>query len=210
MSKESHIRLMVVDDHPVVRQGLIAMINIQPDMTVVAEAGDGRQAVELFRQQRPDVTLMDLRLPLMSGVEAITAIRREFPTSRFVVLTTFDGDEDIHHALQAGAQAYLLKDMLLEELLKAIKTVHGGRRYIPTEIGSRLAETVGHPELTSRELEVLELMVKGMNNKDIAAAIRINHGTVRNHVTNILGKLGVHDRTQAVLAAVQRGIVHLK
>lgn len=201
---------MVVDDHPVVRQGLIAMINVQPAMTIVAEAEDGRRAIELFRRHRPDVTLMDLRMPGVSGADAIVSIRREFPASRFIVLTTFDGDEEIHNAFEVGAQAYLLKDAFLEDLLKAIEVVHAGKRYVPPTIAARLAESLGHhPDLTPRELEVLELMAKGMSNKEIAHAIRINHGTVRNHVSSILGKLGVVDRTQAVLNAVQRGIVRL-
>jgi two-component system NarL family response regulator len=210
MSTEKNIRILIVDDHFVVRMGLSAVIGTQSDMCVVGEAVNGRQAVELFRQHKPDVTLMDLRLPEINGVEAIVEIRREFPEARVIVLTTYDGDEDIYRALQAGARGYLLKDMLREGLLDAIRAVHAGGRRIPAEVASRLAERMTRTELTSRELEVLGLIVKGRSNKEIAAELRVAEGTVKIHVNNILSKLGVGDRTQAATFALQRGIIHLE
>jgi two-component system NarL family response regulator len=209
MSKENPIRILVADDHPVVREGLAAIINRQPDMLVIGEASNGRQAVELYRQHSPDVSLMDLRMPVMNGVEAITAIRKQFPDSRFIVLTTYDGDEDIYRALRAGAHAYLLKDMFREELLEAIRTVHAGQRRIPSAVATRLAERMAGNELTAREGEVLQLIASGKSNREIATGLEITEGTVKGHVNNILSKLGVSDRTQAVTTAIQRGIVHL-
>ena len=209
MRDDKPIRVLIADDHFVVRMGLAAVIKTQPDMDVVAEATTGKQAVELFRQHRPDITLMDLRMPEMDGIEAITAIRQEFPESRFIVLTTYDGDEDIYRALQAGARAYLLKDMLRDGLVEAIRAVHAGQRRIPAEVANRLAERMNRTELTARELEVLRLIVLGRNNKEIAAELRIAEGTVKIHINNILSKLGVSDRTQAATFALQRGIVHL-
>jgi DNA-binding NarL/FixJ family response regulator len=209
MSKDNPIRILIADDHFVVRMGLAAVINTQPDMVVVAEAVNGRQAIESFRQHRPDVTLMDLRMPEMGGIEAITTIRREFTDSRFIVLTTYDGDEDIYRALQAGARSYLLKDMLRDTLIDAIRAVHAGQRRIPPEVANRLAERMDRSELTSRELEVLRLIVGGKSNKEIAAELSIAEGTVKIHINNILSKLGVSDRTQAATFALQRGIVHL-
>jgi two-component system NarL family response regulator len=203
------IRIMVVDDHPVVREGFAGMIGTEPDMRLVAEARSGEEAQRLFRQHRPDVTLMDLRMPGVNGVEAIRAIRREFPQSRFIVLTTYDGDEDIYRALEAGAQAYLLKDMLCDEILAAIRAVHAGQRRIPAEVGTRLAERMSGLELSGREQQVLELVVKGQSNKEIAARLDITEATVKGHVTNILSKLGVTDRTQAAITALRRGLVHL-
>jgi DNA-binding NarL/FixJ family response regulator len=198
-----------VDDHNIVRSGLTALIGTEPDMTVVAEATNGQQAIDLFRQHQPDVTLMDLRLPLIGGVEAITSIRKEFPTARIIVLTTYDGDEDIYRALQAGACGYLLKGMLADELLEAIRAVHSGLRRIPAAVAQRLADRMGGPELTPREVEVLNLIVKGNSNKEIGAALFISEATVKTHVNNILGKLGASDRTQAATMALQRGIIHL-
>jgi two-component system NarL family response regulator len=209
MSTQGAIRIMVVDDHPVVREGFAGMIATEPDMDLVAEASTGEEARRLFRQHEPDVTLMDLRMPGMNGVEAIRAIRAEFPQSRFIVLTTYDGDEDIYRALQAGAQAYLLKDMLCEEILAAIRAVHAGQRRIPAEVGTRLAERMSGLELSGREQQVLELVVKGQSNKEIAARLDITEATVKGHVTNILSKLGVTDRTQAAITALRRGLVHL-
>ena len=202
------IRLLVVDDHHVVRQGLVSLINSEPDMSVMAEASNGQQAVELFRQHKPDVTLMDLRLPVLSGVEAITEIRKEFPAARIMVLTTFDGDEDIYRALQAGAAGYLLKDMFSDELLEAIRAVYSGLRRIPAAVAERLAGRVGGPNLTGRELDVLKLIVKGKSNKEIGTELTISEATVKTHINNILTKLGVSDRTQAATTALQRGIVH--
>jgi DNA-binding NarL/FixJ family response regulator len=200
---------MVVDDQAVVRQGFVALINTVADMTVVVEGTNGREAVELYRLHRPDVTLMDLRMPLLSGVEAITTIRREFPDARFIVLTTYDGDEDIYRSLQAGAQGYLLKDVFFQELEDAIRKVNAGLRRIPNVIAERLAGRMGGSELTGRELEVLEQIVRGGSNKEIAAALKISEATVKSHINNILGKLGVNDRTQAATTALQRGIIHL-
>jgi two-component system NarL family response regulator len=184
------IRIMVVDDHFVVRMGLTATINVEADMVVVAEAEDGPQAIEKFRQHSPDITLMDLRLPGMNGVEATQAICQEFPQARIIVLSTYDGDEAIHRALRAGAQAYLLKTALHDDRLKAIRTVHSGRKHITPEIATRLAERMHASELSVREVEVLELIAKGMSNKEIAHALFITEGTVKFHVINILNKLG--------------------
>lgn len=203
------IRLLIADDHPVVREGLAAMLNRRQDMAVVGEASNGREAVELYRREKPDVTLMDLRMPELGGVEAITAIRAEFPDARFIVLTTYDGDEDITRALKAGAQAYLLKDTPREELLDAIRAVHAGHKRIAPEMAGKLAERLTAPELTGRELDVLKLIVAGKSNKEIGQALSITEGTVKVHVNNLLGKLGVSDRTQAVTEALRRGIVHL-
>jgi DNA-binding NarL/FixJ family response regulator len=203
------IRIMVVEDHHIVRQGLVALLKTISDMTVVAEAADGKQAVELFRQRLPDITLMDLRLPVLSGVEAVEQIRREFPTARIIVLTTFDGDEDIYRALQAGARGYLLKGMFGDELTDAIRAVHSGKSRIPAVVAERLAGRMGGPSLTSRELEVLELIVQGNSNKEIGGELAISEATVKTHINSILDKLGVTDRTQAVRTALQRGIVHL-
>jgi DNA-binding NarL/FixJ family response regulator len=203
------IRILVVDDHNVVRQGLIALIKTVPDMTVVAEAADGVRAVELFRQHRPDVTILDLRLPGMGGVEVIGEIRRTHPAARIIVLTTFDGDENIFRALQAGARGYLLKDMFGDELMEAIRTVHGGKTCVPPPVAQRLAERMGGPSLTGRELEVLNLIVAGKSNKEIGAHLSISEATVKTHINSILSKLGVSDRTQAATTALQRGIVQL-
>src|SRR5215211_7185030 len=208
MSNEK-IRIVVVDDQAVVRQGFVALINTVTDMEVIAEGTDGRQAVELYRKLRPDVLLTDLRMPLMTGVEAIAAIRREFPSARVIILTTFDGDEDIYRSLQAGAQGYLLKDMFFEELEDAIRTVHAGRRRIPGVVAERLAGRMTGSDLTARELEVLERIVRGMSNKQIASALGISEATVKSHINNVLSKLGASDRTQAATKALQRGIIHL-
>jgi len=202
-------RIMIADDHPVVREGFAAMIGTEPDMTVVAQARSGEEAIDLFRRVRPDVTLMDLRMPGMGGVDAIRAIRREFPDSRLIVLTTYDGDEDIYRALEAGAQAYLLKDMICDEILAAIRAVHAGQRRIPAAVGTRLAERMTALDLSEREQRVLDLVATGKSNKDIAAALEITEATVKGHMTNVLGKLGVTDRTQAVITAIRRGLVHL-
>ena len=192
------------------RQGLVALLNTVPDMKVIAEAMDGKEAIDLFRRHEPDVTLMDLRLPNIGGVEAVKRIRQEFPAARIIVLTTFDGDEDIYRALQAGARAYLLKGMSGDELMDAIRAVHAGKSRIPPVIAERLAERMGGPELTSRELEVLKLIGSGKSNKEIGGALSISEATVKTHINSILGKLGVTDRTQAVTAALQRGIIHLQ
>jgi DNA-binding NarL/FixJ family response regulator len=203
------IRILVVEDHHVVRQGLVALLKSVPDMAVVAEASDGKQGVDLFRQHKPDVTIMDLRLPVLTGVEAITQIRKEFPQARVIVLTTFDGDEDIYRALQAGARGYLLKDMFGDELMDAIRAVHAGKSRIPPAVAQRLAERMGGPSLTGRELEVLQNIVAGKSNKEIGRDLSISEATVKTHINSLLSKLGVTDRTQAATTALQRGIVHL-
>ena len=185
------------------------IVNMQPDMTVVAEAANGQQAVELYRKHLPDVTLLDLRMPGMSGVEAATAIRAEFPNARMIALTTYGGDEDIRRALAAGVQAYLTKDVLHDELLKAIRAVHAGQTYLPAAVAAALAAQMPRPDLSAREVQVLELIVRGLANKQIAYSLSIAEHTVKNHVKNILSKLGVQDRTQAATAAIQRGIIHL-
>jgi two-component system NarL family response regulator len=203
------IRIMVVDDHPIVREGFGGMIGTEADMTVVAEASSGEEAIALFQRHRPDVTLMDLRMPGIGGLETMRLLLRQFPHSRFIVLTTYDGDEDIYRALEAGAQAYLLKHMLCDEILAAIRTVHAGHRRIPTAVGTRLAERMSSAAPSARELEVLELLGKGKSNRDVACELAITEATVKGHVTNILTKLGAVDRTQAVIIALKRGLIHL-
>jgi two-component system NarL family response regulator len=203
------IRLLVVDDHPVVRGGLVALLATVEDMRVVAEASDGREAFTQYSVHQPDVTLMDLRLKETGGVEAIQLIRAEWPQARIIVLTTFDGDEDIYRAIQAGAKAYLLKGMSVDELISTIRTVHQGRMRIPAAIAEKLAERMAGPQLTSRELEVLQLVVRGRSNKEIGSDLAISEATVKTHINNLLAKLGVDDRTGASTAALQRGIVHL-
>jgi two-component system, NarL family, response regulator len=203
------IRILVAEDHLVARVGVSTIVNMQPDMTVVAEASNGQQAVELYRQHLPDVALLDLRMPVMSGVEAATAIRAEFPRAHMIALTTYGGDEDIRRALAAGVQAYLTKDVLHDELIKAIHAVHAGQTYLPAAVAAALAAQMPRPDLSAREVQVLELIVRGLANKQIAYALSIAEHTVKNHVKNILSKLGVQDRTQAATAAIQRGIIHL-
>ena len=207
---DNTIRIMVIDDQAVVRQGFVALINTVTDMSVVAEGTDGQQAVDLYKQHRPDVTLMDLRMPKVGGVEAIIAIRTEFRDARLIVLTTYDGDEDIYRSLQAGAQGYLLKDVFFEELEDAIRRVHAGSRWIPPRVAERLAERMGSSDLTGREIEVLKLIVAGNSNKAIANHLNISEATVKSHINSILNKLGVSDRTQAATTALQRGLVHLR
>lgn len=206
----AQIRILVVEDHHIVRQGLVALLNTVPDMLVIAEASDGKIGIDLFRQHRPDVALMDLRLPNMGGAEAVAAIRREFPEARIIVLTTFDGDEDIYRALQAGARGYLLKGMSSDELLDAIRAVHAGKTRIPPVVAERLANRMSGHELTPREMAVLELIVRGQSNKEIGASLSITEATVKTHINSMLSKLGVTDRTQAATTAIQRGLVHLK
>jgi DNA-binding NarL/FixJ family response regulator len=204
-----NIKILVVDDHPIVRMGLAAMINTQPNMTVVAEAENGLKALELYRHHRPDVTLMDLRIPGLSGIDATIQIRKEFPEARIIVLTTYDGDEDVYRALQAGARSYLLKEMFHKELLKAINLVHAGQKHFPSAITARLAERIPRTELSSREIEVLKLILNGNSNKEIGSMLSITEKTVKFHVSSILSKLDAADRTQAVTIALQRGIIHL-
>ena len=203
------LRLMLVDDHSLVRVGLSSVIGLEPDMSVCAEAATGHSAIELFRSTRPDVTLMDLRLPDLSGTEAIRLIRAEFPDAKIIALSTFAGDEEIYVALEAGALAYLVKTIEPEELVDTIRKVSEGRRHVPPDLAARLALRSPRSHLSPRELAVLKLMVMGKRNKEIAAQLDITEGTVKIHVSNILGKLGVADRTEAVTQALQRGIVAL-
>ncbi|MCB8967292.1 MAG: response regulator transcription factor [Ardenticatenaceae bacterium] len=209
MNEQSVIRVLIADDHPVVREGLAAMINRRPDMQVVAEVENGRFAITAYQQHRPDIALIDLRMPELGGVDAINAIRADFPEARIIILTTYDGDEDIYRGLQAGAKAYLLKDAPRAELLEAIRAVHAGQRRIPPDIAAKLADRMAAPQLTPRELDVLRLIVAGHSNREIGLTLTISEGTVKAHVNNLLGKLGVTDRTQAVTEALRRGLVHL-
>ncbi len=201
------IRVLVVEDHNVVRQGLVALLKAVDGLEVVGEATDGVEAIAQFREHRPAITLIDLRLPRMSGVEVIERLRMEEPKARFIVLTTYDGDEDIYRALKAGAKAYLLKGMTTEELVAAIRAVHEGKSHIPPAIAERLAERVGTEDLTQRELDVLEQIVNGKSNKEIGTELDISEATVKTHINSLLSKLGVSDRTQAATAAIRRGIV---
>jgi two-component system, NarL family, response regulator len=204
------LKIMLVDDHYLVRVGLASIIALDPDMTVCAEASSGEQAQALFRTHRPDVTLMDLRLPGMNGAQTIQAIRREFPDVRIVMVSTYVCDEEIYGALQAGAMAYLVKSVQREELMRAIRKAAIGQRHIPAEVAARLADRVARSELSMREIEVLRLLVGGRRNREIGDALDITEGTVKLHVSSILGKLGVADRTEAVTVALQRGIVQLE
>jgi two-component system NarL family response regulator len=203
------IRILVAEDHLVARVGVSTIVSMQPDMTVVAEASNGTQAVELFRQHRPDIALLDLRMPVMSGFEAAAAIHKEFPSAGLIALTTYGGDEDIRRALAAGVRSYLTKDVLHDELLNAIRAVHRGETYLPASVAAAVSSDASAPDLSAREIQVLELIVRGLPNKQIAYSLGIAEHTVKNHVKNILSKLAVQDRTQAATAAIQRGIVHL-
>ena len=203
------IRIAVIDDHPVVRFGLVAIINSQPNMTVVAEAENGLGVVEIFRKSVPDVTLIDLRMPEMSGVEAVKAVIGEFPHAKFVALTTYKGDEDIYRALTAGVKGYLLKGMPPADLLDAIRSVHAGFRYLPDSVLQSLSKRIPNSELSSREMEILHLVITGQSNREIAQKLGITESTVKWHVNLILDRLDVTNRTQAAIAAVQRGIIEL-
>lgn len=203
------IRILTVDDHPMLREGLASMIEAQPDMVLIGEAANGREAVERFRSHRPDVTLMDLQMPDMNGVEAINAIRGEFPDARIVVLTTYKGDVQALRALKAGAAGYLLKSMLRKELLETIRTVHAGKRRIPPEIAMEIAEHAADDALTDREIAVLKRVALGSANKQIAVSLGISEETVKAHMKNILAKLSANDRTHAVTIALSRGIIQV-
>lgn len=203
----SRARILVVDDHAVVREGLVALLQRQSDLQVVAEAADGASAIRLYRQHQPDMVVLDLRLPDLDGAEVTAAIRAEFPQARLLVLSSFDGDEDIYRALKAGARAYVLKDSSREELLAAVRSVAAGQRRISGPVAERLAERVEGSELTTRELAVLRQIVSGRSNKQIATVLAISEGTVKTHVKSILAKLDVADRTEAAVAALRRGIV---
>jgi DNA-binding NarL/FixJ family response regulator len=209
MNRTSPIRIMFVDDHPVLRDGLAAMLSMQPDMELVAQASSGEEAVKLYKEHQPDVTLMDMRLPGMSGAEAIATIRKDFPEARIIILTSYDGDEDVYKAFQAGAKSYLLKGMITNELFETIKAVHAGKRRIPSEVASILAEHVSRSGLSSREIEVLELLARGMSNKEIAHKLSLADGTIKSHIKNILTKLDANDRTHAAFIAIQRGILRV-
>lgn len=204
------LKIMLVDDHYLVRMGLASIIALEPDMTVCAEASTGEQALSLFRRHRPDVTLLDLRLPGMNGAETVQAIRAEFPDARLVMISTYVCDEEIYGALQAGAMAYLVKSVQREELIRAVRKAAAGQRHIPAEVAARLADRVTRSQLSTRELEVLRLLVAGRRNREIAGTLDITEGTVKLHVSSILGKLGVTDRTEAVTRALQRGLVQLE
>jgi two-component system NarL family response regulator len=203
------IRILIAEDHLIARVGVKTILNTQPDMNVVAEAANGAQAVELHRQHRPDITLMDMRMPGTSGMEAVAAIRADYPLARIIALSTYGGDEDIRRALDAGVRAYLTKDVLHDEMIRAIHAVHAGETYLPPSVRAALDTGSLPASLSARELEVLALIVKGHGNKQIAYALGIAEHTVKNHVKSILSKLDVEDRTQAATAAIQRGIIHL-
>jgi DNA-binding NarL/FixJ family response regulator len=203
------IRILVVDDHFMVRMGLCASLNVEPDMEVVAEAGEGRAALEAYRKNRPGVVMMDLRLPGMGGIECTAAILREFPDARILMLSTHSGEDEIYRSMQAGARGYIIKSIVREELLRAVREVFQGRRYLDATVAARLAERLSHPSLTGRELEVLRMVAKGMVNKEIAGALNITEPTVKLHVSHVLEKLNVKDRTQAATVALQRGIISL-
>src|SRR5262245_23552540 len=209
MPEESRIRVLSVDDHPIVRDGISASINAQVDMIMVAEAASGRDALRLFREHRPDITLMDLRLPDMNGIDTTIAIRAEFSDARIIVLTTFEGDAEIQRALQAGAMGYMLKSMPPRELVVGIREVHAGRKYLPLPVLSSLAQHLGEEPLTPRELEVLRSLAGGGGNREIARALFISEETVKVHVRHILEKLGAADRTEAVTIAARRGLIEL-
>lgn len=203
------IRVLIADDHPIVREGIASLVSDQADMVVVAEAADGQSAVELFHQHQPDVALIDLRMPKLSGCDAIALIRQASPKARIIILTTYDGDEDIYRGLQAGAMAYLLKDVPRQELMSAIRTVHAGRKHFPTLVGEKLVQRMDGQEISEREREVLRLMATGRSNREISKVLGISESTVKSHVNNILHKLGVDDRTHAVVTALKRGIIDI-
>lgn len=210
LKKITPIRVMLVDDHPAFRKGMAALIESEPGLEVVAETGDGIQALELYRQCRPDIVLMDLRLPGMGGVEATLAIRKEFPEARVIVLTTFDTDEDIYRAVQSGAKSFLLKDTPEDELAATIRAVHAGEQVLSARMAKRLAEREQRADLSGREMEVLQLLIKGRSNKEISSALFISEDTVKSHLKTLFSKLGVQDRTAAAISAVRHGIVHLE
>jgi DNA-binding NarL/FixJ family response regulator len=209
MNQIPPIRILIAEDHLIARVGLGAIVNAQPDMTVVAEVTNGQQAVASYREHQPDIALVDMRMPVMSGFDAVSAIRGEFPAARIIALSTYGGDGDIHRAFLAGVQSYLTKDVLHDDLIHAIRSVYAGQKYIPPPIAAALAAQLPRPDLSARELDVLKLIVEGLSNKQIAYPLGIAEHTVKNHVKSILSKLGVEDRTQAATAAIQRGIIHL-
>jgi len=209
MKREEDIRILVADDHFVVRMGLIALVNTEPDMEVAGEAADGVQAVEMFEKLHPDLVLMDLRMPIKDGIAATSEIRSKNPNARILMLTTYDGDTDIHRAIAAGAQGYVLKNSTGDKLIPALRAVAAGQKWIPREIATRLASRNMFEDLTPRELQVLQQMAKGLANKEIGDVLKITEHTVKDHLKNILGKLRVADRTEAVAVALKRGIIQL-
>lgn len=209
MSEAGRIRILSVDDHPLVREGIAAMINDQPDMQMVAQSSSGKEGIQSFREHKPDIVLMDMRLPDMSGIDAMITIRSEFKDARVIILTSSEGDAEMRRALDGGARGYMLKSMPPKELLEAIRKVHEGKKAIPPEIAERLANHYGDETLSEREIEILQQVAEGNRNKDIADKLFISEGTVKVHLKHIMGKLGANDRTQAITIAVRRGIIHL-
>jgi len=209
MTSTPAIRVLCVDDHRLMREGIVRIVSLQPDIVVVAEARTGQEAVEQFLKHRPDVTLMDMQMPVMSGLQAIRAIRRAEPDARVVVLTMYQGDEDIYRALQAGATSYLLKDSVPDDLIRVIREAHAGNAIMSDDVAAKLASRASQPTLTDRELQVLELLAAGQRNKEIAATLSISEDTARTHIKSIFVKFNVHDRTAALAEAVRRGIVHI-
>ena len=209
MRQGPKLRILVADDHFIVRMGLIALVNTEPDLEVVAEAVDGAQALELFRKHTPDLALLDMRMPVKNGVQTTREIRIQFPNARVLILTAFDGDEEIYNALQAGAQGYVLKASTGEKLIPAVRAVAAGQRWVPKEVADRLTARKLFEDLTPRELQVLQQLARGRANKEIADVLKITEYTVKDHLKNILAKLRVADRTEAVTVALQRGIIHL-
>ena len=209
MKKTENIRILIADDHYIVRLGLIALIKTEPDMEVVAEAADGAQAFDMFCKSQPDLALLDMRMPVKTGVQATGEIRAKFPDARVIMLTAFDGDEEIHKALEAGAQGYVFKNSSGEKLIPALRAVVAGRRWIPKEVATRLSSRKSFEELTGREIQVLHELAKGLANKEIAGTLNITEYTVKDHLKNIMAKLRAADRTEAVMTSIQRGIIHL-